>query len=234
MNRTLAIAALVILVGSLGLMAEEETAPTVSELEDFIDVMHEAMHGPVEEGDTETLAQMIDPFLKANEALQKATLPEAYADVSEDFDRALGVMQLAVDRFDSAVAATDSAAMMNSILEIHTAVSRLEAALTGTCYELVLLHDVIAPIQHRALPDEDWEAICAALPVLGKRIADLKEAELPSRHEALKNKLLKHMEKMETAFLDLESACDPVDPEVIPASFDEVHTQFHHCMELFH
>ena len=111
--------------------------------------------------------------------------------------------------------------------------SRVEAALNGMCYELVALHDAIAPIQHRALPDENWDAIKAALPDLKSRIDALRTAELPAKHAGVKEELMLQVDGLDTAWAELKAACDQDNPKAIATAFGKVHDHFHSCIELF-
>jgi hypothetical protein len=202
-------------------------------LEAFETAMQDAMHGPVEEGDARALMATFPDFRKTYLALKDAELPEAFADVAGDYARAMKHMQKAMTDYSEAVEHTDSAAIMAAMLQVHVGFSRLEAALEGICYELVELHEAVAPIQHRALPDEDWAAIKAALPTLRERVAALKEAEVPAMHTAVKDELVFEADQMEKVLVELEAACQADDTAAIETAFGRMHDHFHNCIELF-
>ena len=197
------------------------------------DLVSDVMHGPVENGDTAGVAALYPKMEEVSQTLQHVTLPENMAAVQKDFDRARKELGKAMEVLGMAVGKKDSVAILDAAVGVHHAVSRLDAAASGTCYELVLLHDVIAPIQHRALPDEDWPAIAAAVPELRKRMQDLKEAQLPERSKDLKPKLVANADAMLAATDDLEKACVAEDGKAITEAFGRIHDSFHSCMEMF-
>jgi hypothetical protein len=212
---------------------QTEEATTPPEVEALGNVVMDAMHGPVETGDAKATAAMLPELLKANTDLQSMTLSESYADVTADFDKARAHMKDAVSAFSDAVEKSDSVAILATMLKVHESMSRVEAALSGMCYELVALHDVIAPIQHRALPDENWAAIKAALPDLKAHIEALGKAELPAKHAGVKADLDKQVANLNAAWAELKTACDKDDPKAIATAFGTIHDHFHSCIELF-
>jgi hypothetical protein len=203
------------------------------ELENFETAMQDAMHGPVDEGDAEALMAIFPDFRKTYIALKDAELPETYAGVATDYARAMEYLQEAMTDYSQAVENTDSAAVMEALLEVHVGFSRVEAALEGICNELVELHEAIAPIQHRALPGEDWAAIQAALPALQKRVAALKTAEVPAQHADVQEALQAEAGEMEKILVELEAACAAGDPAAITTTFGKLHDHYHNCIELF-
>jgi len=210
---------------------EEPTIPV--EMEKLQNVVMDAMHGPVETGDAKATAEMLPALQEASAAFGAMALPEAYADVKVEFDKAKEHMKDAVGAFSEAVDQGDSVAILATMLKVHESMSRVEAALNGMCYELVALHDAIAPIQHRALPDENWDAIKAALPELKARIDALGTAELSARHAGVKEDLMKQVANLKADWTDLKAACDKDDPKAIATAFGRIHDHFHSCIELF-
>jgi hypothetical protein len=217
------------------LHAEEPAAekPAIPEIEALDDVISEAMHGPVETADANGTAALWPNLKKTSDALLAAKLPEAYADVAADFDTARARMNESVVEFGKTVETKDSAAILAAMLRIHEDMSRVEAAVNGMCYELVALHDVIAPIQHRALPDKNWAAIKTALPDLKARIDALKTAKLPTRHAGVSADFTKQADLLETAWSELEAACGKDDTKAIEVAFGNIHDHFHSATELF-
>jgi hypothetical protein len=203
------------------------------ELESFETALQDAMHGPVEEGNARALMAVFPDFRKTYLVLKDAPLPEAFSDVAPDYARAMKHMQLAMTDYSQAVENTDSAAVLAAMLAVHVTYARVEAALEGICYELVELHEAIAPIRHRALPNEDWAAIKAALPILTERVMALRTAEVPAMHADVKDDLHAEAEQMEKALAELETACTAGDPKAIEIAFGKVHDHYHSCMELF-
>ena len=218
------------LVSGTALAGEETEFP---EMEAFDDLMREAMHGPVEDADIDALIKMYPDFAASQKALEGATLPEGYADVAEDYDKALKNVDVGLDQYGEAVEKKDGEEMVDAVLALHHATTRVDAALKGICYEVVELHDAIAPIQHRALPNENWAAIAEACPELEKRIAALKTAEMPAKHADAKDDLVKQADLMEVSLAELEKACAADDPKAIESAFSDLHDHFHSCMELF-
>jgi molecular chaperone GrpE (heat shock protein) len=213
--------------------AQTEKPATPKEVEAMQNLVMDAMHGPVESGNAKATAEAFPALKEANDAFQAMKLPEAYADVAADFDRARTHMNDAVAAFGAAVKKSDSAAVLATMLAVHESMSRVEAALSGMCYELVALHDVIAPIQHRALPDENWDAIKQALPDLKSHIEALGKAELPAKHAGVKADLMKQVDNLEAAWTELKAACDKDDTKAIAEAFGKIHDHFHSCIEMF-
>jgi hypothetical protein len=224
---------LLIVFAATAAFAQTEEPTTPPEVETLGNVVMDAMHGPVETGAAKATAAMLPALRDANMAFQEMKLPETYADVTAEFDKARAHMKEAVSAFSGAVEKADSVAILATMLKVHESMSRVEAALNGMCYELVALHDVIAPIQHRALPDENWDAIKAALPELKARIDALGKAELPAKHAGVKADLDKQVANLNVAWAELETACDKDDPKAIATAFGNIHDHFHSCIELF-
>ena len=224
---------LFLLVFAAAAFAQTEKPPIPKEVEAMQNLVMDQMHGPVESGDATATAESYPALKDANAAFQAMTLPEAYADVATDFAKAQTHMNTAVAAFGAAVTEGDSAAILGTMLAVHESMSRVEAALNGMCYELVALHDAIAPIQHRALPDENWDAIKAALPDLKSRIDALRTAELPAKHAGVKEELMLQVDGLDTAWAELKAACDQDNPKAIATAFGKVHDHFHSCIELF-
>jgi len=214
-------------------MAQSEKPAFVSTLNVMEGLVSDAMHGPVEDGNSSEIAAMLPDLQAAHQAIQEIELPEDYADVSTDFNQAREALDTGMEHFGKAVKASDSVGVLTSIIEVHEATSRLDAAHRGVCYEVVALHDVIAPIQHRALPDENWDAIRAALPDLKSRIDDLDGATMPKKHADQADKLATQAENLEVAWKELSKACEKDNPEAITDAFATIHDHFHECMELF-
>lgn len=224
---------LLVVFAATAAFAQTEEPTTPPELEKLQDIVMDAMHGPVETGDAKATAAMLPALRDAHTALQEMKLPEAYADVTAEFDKARAHMKEAVSAFSGAVEKSDSADILLTMLKVHESMSRVEAALNGMCYELVALHDAIAPIQHRALPDENWAAIKAALPELKVRIEALGKAELSARHAGVKEDLMKQVANLEAAWAELKTACDKDDSKGMATAFGTMHDHFHSCIELF-
>jgi hypothetical protein len=224
---------LVIVFAATAAFAQTEEPKTPPEIETLQNVVMDAMHGPVESGDAEGTAESYPALKEANAAVQGMKLPEAYADVAAEFDKARAHMNDAVVAFFGAVEKSDSVAILATMLKVHESMSQVEAALSGMCYELVALHDVIAPIQHRALPDENWAAIKAALPDLKAHIDALGRAELPAKHAAVKVDLDRQVAHLHAAWAELKSACETDEPKAIATAFGKIHDHFHSCIELF-
>jgi hypothetical protein len=142
-------------------------------------------------------------------------------------------MAQSIEQFGKTVEAKDSAAILAAMLRIHEDMSRVEAAINGMCYELVALHDVIAPIQHRALPDKNWAAIESALPELKLKIDALKTATIPARHSGVRDEFAKQASLLASACQELEAACAKDDAKAIEVSFGSIHDHFHSAIELF-
>jgi hypothetical protein len=90
----------------------------------------------------------------------------------------------------------------------------------------------IIPIQHRALPDEDWDAIREALPDLKAKIDDLAGATMPKKHAGQADELAEQAKNLEAAWKELSKVCEADDPEAIADDFATMHDHFHARMGL--
>ena len=86
----LATATLLLLIAFAAATAfgQSEKPATPAEVEAMQNLVMDAMHGPVETGDAGATAQAYPALKDANAAFQAMKLPEAYADVAADFDKA--------------------------------------------------------------------------------------------------------------------------------------------------
>jgi hypothetical protein len=216
-----------------GAAAQSEEPAFVTTLNAMEELVSNAIHGPVEDGASSDIAAMLPDLKAATKDVQMIELPSDYADVAADFDQARVALKESMKQFGKAVDASDSVGILMGIIKVHEATSRLDAAQRGICYEAVALHDVIAPIQHRALPDENWNAIRAALPDLKARIDALADAKMPEKHADKADQLAEQARQLEAAWQELSRACEKDDSEAIADAFANVHDHFHGCMELF-
>jgi hypothetical protein len=92
--------------------------------------------------------------------------------------------------------------------------------------ELDSFHDILHPLVHHALPEEDYEVIRSQLDKLLEYATAIDEASLPEEY-ALKNKQFKKLSKLLVSQInELHGMGAKPDEEMFEAKFAEMHETF--------
>jgi len=95
-----AVCTLVLTCGLAVSVSADDSIPSLVAMQDLV---KDAMHGPVEEGDAAGVAALYPKMEEVSQTLQHVTLPEGMADVQKDFDKARQGLGKAVNTLGKAI-----------------------------------------------------------------------------------------------------------------------------------
>jgi hypothetical protein len=199
-------------------------------MNDFHDVMAPLWHQAFPEGDYQTIREKA-PLLKEKlMSMLKVQLPSYLEQDEEKLESFFGKRQDLTFRVTEVVqAASDSAdSILASTFErMHWAYEELEKVFAVPIKELDSFHETLYFLWHKALPNEDYDAIKKTVPVMKAEVDSLVKVPLPYVCAEKKDEFDKRKTALKDAVYQLAQACENGgDQKEIKEAVGLVHDKF--------
>jgi hypothetical protein len=199
-------------------------------MNDFHDVMAPLWHQAFPEGDYQTIREKA-PLLKEKlMSMLKVQLPSYLKQDEEKLETFLGKRQeLAFHVSEVVQAATDSAdsSLASAFERMHWAYEEMEKVFAVPIKELDGFHETLYFLWHKALPNEDYDAIKKTAPVMKAEVDSLMKVPLPYGCAEKKDEFEKKKTALKDAVYQLAQACEEGDDQKeIKEAVGLVHDKF--------
>jgi len=205
-------------------------ARDIPEMDVFLEVFKMAWHAQME-GDYQMVRDSAELLVTAGRNLAAAELPAFYDDVRADFEAKVESFDAAVTAFKNTAPAAADSALIVSLDEVRTAFVDVMVAVSVQIPEMDHFHDVLQPLWHEALPDEDYAAIKTAIPALKERADAIVNAQLPAKYGFLEEDFNAKRMALKTSIEELDKACTTDSTDLINDKMTEMHDAYHALTE---
>jgi hypothetical protein len=175
------------------------------------------------------------PVLAAKmNALMKAELPLFYSDVADQFDKSKRKLAESMKALEEASKSDIDSLLAEAVENVRTNFVEVLITLSAQIKEIDDFHEVLRPLWHEAVPNQDYEAIKAAIPDLKKLADALMKAELPKKYEFLQKEFDEMRLALKVSVDSLEVVCQGTDNEAIESRMIDMHEAYHaltECLE---
>jgi hypothetical protein len=174
-----------IIAGVIGLsaqgMPQGEMASSVPELDAFHDVIMPMWHTAYPDKDYAALRGMAKDVQAGTAKIAGARLPGILRDKEAAWRKGVVDLQTASDAYIKAAAGKDDAALLTAAETLHTRYEGLVRLVRPVLKEMDDFHKVLYVVNHKYLPEKQWDAVCSASPDLVAKSEAIAAATLPAR-----------------------------------------------------
>ncbi len=214
-------------------VAETESAyQQIPEVEAFMEHLEEAVHATFDTNYT-AVREAAPKFTAAFEALKKAELPEFHKDVEGQFAEKLPALDEAVKAFAEVAESGDDAALDEALTGVRKSFIDFWVIFVPTVQEIEDFHDILRPAWHDYTPNEDWDALKAAMPDFVKATEAIMNAQLPPKYAYAQAKFDEGRQALKIAIDSLKVACETGTSDDIKEKMSIMHGAFHSIQSFY-
>ena len=198
-------------------------------LEDFHQILAPLWHQTFPEEDFKTIREKTPLLQEKLMILLKTKLPTYLEEDEEKLQSYLSKRQeLAFYVSQVALAAADTvdSSLASAFEQMHWAYEELEKVFAVPIKELDSFHETLYFLWHKALPEEDYDAIKKTVPVLKAEVDSLMKVKLPYGCKVKKDEFEKRKSALKEAVHQLAGVCEKGSDERIEEAVTLVHERF--------
>jgi len=202
----------------------------IPQMELFLEVFKMAWHAQMED-DYQMVRDSAELLVAAGRNLAAAQLSAFYDDVRTEFDTKIETFNTAMAAFKEAAPSAADSVLTAALDEVRAAFVDVMVAVSVQIPEMDQFHDVLQPLWHEALPDEDYAAIKTAIPALKERADAIVNAQLPAKYGFLEEDFNAKRMALKTSIEELDEACATDSTGLIDDKMTAMHDAYHALTE---
>jgi hypothetical protein len=205
----------------------------VPEVDQFMASFRPVLQAKMDD-DFQTVRDSVPVLVAKMKALMKAELPPFYSDVRDLFDKNRMKLAESMKALEEASKSDIDSLLAEGVENVRTNFVEVLITLSAQIKEIDDFHEVLRPLWHEAVPNQDYEAIKAAIPDLKKLADALVKAELPKKYEFLQKEFDEKRLALKVSVDSLEVVCRGTDNEAIESRMIDMHEAYHaltECLE---
>lgn len=185
----------------------DEPQRDVEGMDEFLDALRTALHAKMDD-DFATVRDSMPALKRAFEKLMGAELTSFHDDVKEEFEEKKQALAATMVQFESAAESDDDTKLGEALEDVRSDYVGLMIALSVQLEEIDDFHEVLRPLWHEAVPNQDYDAIKAAIPELKILTNAIMEAQLPMKYKFLEKDFNERRKALKVAIDNLAQACE--------------------------
>ena len=238
MRRMVALFAIsLMIVGVVGLFAQGmpqgEMSSSVPELDAFHDVIMPMWHTAYPNKDYAALREMVKDVQGGVAKIAGARLPGILRDKETVWAKGVADLKAASDAYLKAAAGKDDAALLTAAETLHTRYESLVRLVRPVLKEMEDFHKVLYVVNHKYLPEKQWDAICAASLDLVAKSEAIAKATLPARLQSKADAFGKASGGLVADAKQLGGICSARDQAAIEKAVDALHLRYQGLEKVF-
>jgi hypothetical protein len=234
----LLLTALLLFAGLLVGCEQEKTEETsaepsreVPEMDAFVEAF-KMIWTAANNNDYQTVRDSAGVLQAAGEKLTQATLPEFHQDLANEFATAQENLTGAMTAFNAAVEGDDDAVIDQAIDDMRIQVITMFTLLSPDIAEIEAFHEILAPLWHEALPNNEYDTIRESIPQLMQKADALTKVTLPEKYAFLQDEFLEKSNALVNSIEELAEVCleDSLESH-IDDRMETMHDAYHDLVE---
>jgi hypothetical protein len=226
-----------ILIGVAGLFAQGmpqgEMSSSVPELDAFHEVIMPMWHTAYPDKDYAALRKLSKDVQGGVARIANAKLPGILRDKEAAWTSGVADLKAASDAYIQAAAGKDDAALLTAAETLHTRYEGLVRVVRPILKEMDDFHKVLYVVNHKYLPEKQWDAICGVSADLVTRAEAIARATLPTRLQAKADAFKKASEGLVADAKQLVGLCAVRDQAAIEKAVDALHLRYQGLEKVF-
>ena len=238
MRRIVALFALfLMIIGVAGLFAQGmpqgEMSSSVPELDAFHDVIMPMWHTAYPNKDYAALRELAKDVPPGVAKIAGARLPGILRDKEAVWAKGVADLKAASDAYIKAAAGKDDAALLTAAETLHTRYEGLVRLVRPVLKEMDDFHKVLYVVNHKYLPEKQWDAICNASADLVARSEAIAGATLPARLQSRTDAFKKASEGLVADARQLAGLCSARRQAEIEKAVGALHLRYQGLEKVF-
>lgn len=226
-----------IAIGAAGLFAQGmpqgEMASSVPELDAFHEVIMPMWHTAYPNKDYAALRKLSKNVQGGVATIANAKLPGILRDKEAVWTSGVAELKAASDAYVRAAAGRDDAALLSAAETLHTKYEGLVRVVRPVLKEMDDFHKVLYAVNHKYLPEKQWDAICGVSADLVAKAEAIARATLPTRLQAKADAFKNASEGLVADARQLVGLCAVRDQTAIEKAVGALHLRYQGLEKVF-
>jgi len=216
--------------------SENEPAPAaepqrdVPEVDAFLDAFRPVMIANAD-GEMQAVRDSVPSLYAAGESLLDATLPAFHNDIKAAFDRQRQSLMAGLDTLKAAAQGESDELLSEAVDLVRQEFVKIITLLAPSIAEIDSFHEILQPLWHEATPNQDYDAIKAAIPELKLRAEAIVKSELPEKYKFLEEEFHKKRVALQDAVDELGRVCEANLDDQIEDKMYLMHEAYHDLVD---
>jgi hypothetical protein len=209
--------------------ASDRPERNVAGMDDFLEALQPVLNAEMQ-GDFKTVSDSVPALSNAVVKLSRADLPPFHKDVAREFGDKRFELVMAVTELDAA-RGSDRKTIAAALENVRRKFIELMNILSVRLDEIDRFHEILRPLWHEAVPNQDYETIKSAIPDLNKAMNALMQAKLPAKYSFLESDFIKKRDILKVSVDELAKTCKNGNNQDIEEKMINMHEAYHGLVE---
>jgi len=214
-------------------MPQGEMSSSVPELDAFHEVIMPMWHTAYPNKDYAALRELAKDVPGGVAKIAGAKLPGILRDKEAVWAKGVAELKAASDAYIKAAAGKDDAALLMAAETLHTTYEGLVRLVRPVLKEMDDFHKVLYVVNHKYLPEKQWDAICDASPDLVAKSEAITKVALPARLQSRADRFRKASDGLVADAKQLAGICSARNQAAIEKAVGALHLRYQGLEKVF-
>jgi hypothetical protein len=210
-----------------------EIKAEVPALTEFHTVIYKLWHTAWPNKDYTMMSQLLPEIEKYSSDIAKAELPGILRDKRTTWDANVKTLMDIVKEYKTAVDSKNNEDLLQSAENLHRQYEKLVRTIRPVMKELAAFHEVLYPLYHYYMPNNDLDKIKTSATELKSKMDELNQASLPERWKEKEKKFISARKKLSKSVNELLLTVKSDNEKKIKSAIEKMHTNYQALEKIF-